>query len=343
MVSTLPDGTVIDADGVTVIDTREAEWERSDAFMRQSLRQVLARDQQGDAVITLRWLPAVRAVLGGHGHGGFHTAREHYFLLSGHAPQWDLEPGEPDELVVFRDGYFLDRRPGSIHASGSPPPQVGGKWLSWMVDGKDPYVGAREGASLTTESGGTAYGESPPPDPPAHQPADAFALSRPLVDIVDSRALDWEPHAHLIGASQRVLARRADGDPTIALTWIPPGSYPVSGTPYLARQEFREFMLVLAGELTVWERGASEQVRLREGFWVDRRPGSEWGLQPGEHTPSGCVFLRFAVRPTAVIIKDDEKNETWSRTTNPNSAGISPYADEEERQTLIARTRRDSV
>jgi hypothetical protein len=335
--SDLPDGTVIDAERVSVIDTREAEWERSDAFMPRSLRQVLARDQDGDPVITLRWLPA-GAGLGGRSHGGFHTAREHYFLLSGHAPQWDLEPGEPDELVVFRDGYFLDRQPGSLHASGSPPPQVGGKWLSWMVDGEDPYVGAREGAALTAETGGTAYHETSP-EAPAPQPAEAFPLARPLVNIVDSRALDWEPHPHLVGASQRVLAQRADGDPTIALTWIPPGAYPVTATPYLARQEFREFMLVIAGEMTVWECGGSEKVRLREGFWVDRRVGSEWGLQPGEHSPSGCMFLRFAVRPGTVIVKDDEKNSVWSRTTNPDSAGISPYADEDERQALIASTR----
>jgi hypothetical protein len=301
--------------------------------MPRSLRQVLARDADGDAVVTLRWLPAVRAALGGHGHGGFHTAREHYFLLSGHSPQWDLEPGSPDELVVFRDGYFLDRRPGSLHASGSPPPQVGGKWLSWMVAGADPYVGARESAALTRERGGTAYSDDPPA-PAVRQPADAFALARPLVDVIDSRALDWEPHAHLPGASQRVLARRHDGDPTIALTWIPPGSYPVSGVPYLARQDFREFILVLAGELTVWECGAREKVRLREGFWVDRRPGSEWGLQPGEHTPSGCVLLRFAVRPDARLIKDDEKNSIYSRTTNP-AGGMSPYADEAERQAVI--------
>jgi hypothetical protein len=161
----------------------------------------------------------------------------------------------------------MDRLEGSVHGGNSDAPrQACG--IGWMTHGDDPFVGSAESITLThTHEAPVGTDVAAGEDEGAASAAQdelavasgteaaaayvaALALDLPLVRIVRGRELLWEPHPCAPGVFERVLARRADGDPTVSLLWIPPGRFPAERLPLRISHDYREFSYVLEGELT---------------------------------------------------------------------------------------------
>jgi hypothetical protein len=70
-------------------------------------------------------------------HRHYHrTVREYGFTISGELPHWEYENAEQEdgELVVFREGYYMDRAPGSLHGlEPGPTSAVGCVVLMWRT------------------------------------------------------------------------------------------------------------------------------------------------------------------------------------------------------------------
>ncbi len=85
----------------------------------------------------------------------------------------------------------------------------------------------------------------------------------------------------------------------VFIHWLPAGGFPSVEPPHRHyHRSVREFAYVLSGELPHWEyangRGAAgEMVLFREGFFMDRRPGSIHGLEPGPVSSIGCTLLMW--------------------------------------------------
>jgi hypothetical protein len=225
-----------------------------------------------------------------------------------------------------------------------------------MTHTEDPFVGSRESAQLTRTHHLRAPTASSEPMPAldthytdaagakaAYQAATAFEL--PLVRIVRGRELAWERHPVLTGALERVLARRADGDPTVSLLRIPPGRFPLPVVPARISHEYREFTYVIEGELTEWSYdpdGRGKPIRLLPGYWVDRRPGSVHGYETGSASPTGCVVLRLRARADAGFVKERDKYAVWTRTLTDEPGSRARYATAQEHQAYLRERGRDA-
>jgi hypothetical protein len=346
-----PAGTVIARADVTVLDTREMPWEGTDWVLPRALQRVLSSDDDGDGVVYQRFLtawtpdPAISS-------SGYRLAHEQYLCLEGEFSHHERGvDGEDDELVVFREGVWMDRAPGSL-TSGVVDVPVGVKGLGWMVVEDDAYVGLRESASLVRD---LPHPQRAVVDPPPsggdraarHDPAAGIRLTTDFVRVVDSREMTWEDHPLLPGARLKALSRRADGDPTVAIVGIPAGPYPAAMLPWRGTNDFRELLYVLEGELHLRQYDGPDDdegipVVLREGFWVDRRPGSVFGFDAGECTPSGVTYLTFRLRDDATLVKERDKYVTWTRTLNAGTRSPSPVSTMDELRVLRGTRRTEA-
>jgi hypothetical protein len=327
-------GVVVDRPDLTILDTRDMPWENTDWFMPGSLRKVLSCDDTGEPVILARWLAARDSAPTTAPSFGFHLAPEYYFCVSGESVQLEWEPDVFEEAITFRDGFWLDRKAGSLHAGGPTTSPTGATWISWMLEDDGALVGAAESLALMDFE--PADARPIPIERTAQRSSQGVALDQPLVRIADTRALAWEPHPFFPGVVQKVLSYRADGDATVTFTWIPPGPFPARALPVRLAAPYRELSLVMSGDLRVIVDGAGEVV-LRDGFWIDRRPGSVLGFDEGSCSTGGCVLLQFRVGTDGRFIADAEKNERWSRALGTEAKGVVPAATDAERRELIAR------
>ena len=243
----------------------------------------------------MRWLPPAREADPTVTQGGYHIAREEYFCLGGEKPHNQKDPGAPIDEVVFREGWFLDRLPGSVH--GVPPvPKMptGVFWLGWMTVSDDPYVGVFESRELTDEvplPGPPVANPLPPVGEPRTepQPESAIRLDVPGVGgarVIKSRELEWEPHPLLPLAYQKVLVNTAAGQPAVTLWALPDGTYPAPELPYRVSHRYRDFSYVLEGDLRVWEFESpededGEEVKLLPGYSDRPAPGKHLRVQAG--------------------------------------------------------------
>lgn len=345
-------GVLLDRPDVTILDTRELEWESIGWFLPHAQRRILSRDEDGDPIIVSRWYPSDMPEF--PIEMSYHLADEYYMCLAGELPLWESELGEPDELVIFREGYWMHRLPGCVHGHGIPSLPVGVKSIAWMMDGA-PYVGVNESRGLTIEvpaSGERVVNDLPPIAEPRAEPQPESAYRRHRtgpggVAILKSREAEWEPHPYLPGTNIKVLDRAPDGDPTVTLLSLPAGRYPAPELPYRAANTFREFMYVLEGELTTWQYESTDDeegtsVLLKESCYLDRRPGSVYGYAAEDYSLTGAVVLHFRTREGAPFIKDADRHKVWTRliperdpapVTTPVTG--SPVGDEEHRQEVL--------
>src|SRR5438093_836303 len=127
-------------------------------------------------------------------HRVYHSAREFYFFLGGEFPHWEYEP---DDLVLFKEGYYMDRHPGTVHGTGIEGTPVGAKAIGWVVENQqDPFVTVQEAEELTTElpvPGERVANELPPVRRPADEPSgpEAIRVERPGVVVLRTRELAW--------------------------------------------------------------------------------------------------------------------------------------------------------
>ena len=113
-------GVVFSSDLVSILDTRELPWcipAEGEPFHGTGVKvKVLARDDEGSPLVQLLWIPPGTPSFspGGVRERHYHkTVREYVFTLEGELPFREYRELDGDgELVVYKQGYFLDRRPG---------------------------------------------------------------------------------------------------------------------------------------------------------------------------------------------------------------------------------------
>jgi len=130
-------GLVFDSPLAYILDTREMPWEDYDPQRPGTRkRKVLARNEAGEATVILYWIPAGPLMEQLPFRTYHKTVQEYYFVLSGELPHWEYaspDDGEAEgKMVVFKPGYFLERKPGSIHGvQAGPVPEIGCLLLHW--------------------------------------------------------------------------------------------------------------------------------------------------------------------------------------------------------------------
>jgi tellurite resistance-related uncharacterized protein len=129
-------------------------------------------------------------------------------------------------------------------------------------------------------------------------------LERPDLTILDTREMDWEDHLAHPGAKMKVLSRDDDGNPLVVLGWMPPGttSFNPDGVERHYHTKTREFLFLLSGELAMREYESTEdrqghRIVEKEGFYVDRRPGSWHGVDHTAPSTVGSTWLEWRDGP----------------------------------------------
>lgn len=295
-------GRIYERPGVRILDTRSIPWE-SFAGLTGAKVKVLSRDDAGRELVFLVWMPPgeLPGVCLPHRH--YHrTVREYSLIVSGELPHWEYKDTaqQRGDLVVFREGYFMERHPGSIHGLESGLTSANGCTILMWRDGVGNWVNEPEAEQETID---VAY-DDPPTDvsgPTTELAAQegGVVLERPDVTIRDTRAMPWEPFDGLRGGKVKVLARDAAGHASVFIVWMPPGHRDPAVLPHRHyHRTVREFAFMLSGELPHWEYTGAEQqhgelVIFREGFYMDRLPGSLHGSEPGVTSPTGCTLLMW--------------------------------------------------
>lgn len=297
-------GVVLDRPDLTILDTREMEWEPHPSGHANRYRKVLEHDAQGVPAVMVNYFPAdftLPDLPYRHHHS---TTHEYSFYLTGEFPSWEYESAEQQhgQVRVTKEGWFMHRWPGSIHGRepGLTTP-VGVQMLIWRSGG-----GTEMGdETFETETVEVPYARDWQPRPltdVATPGSDGTVIDRPDVRILDTRAMEWEPVAEWAGisglqrAKRKVLDRDADGAPAVTLVYMPPGAT----LPDLPHRHYHstvhEYALFLAGELPHWEYENAEQrkgdlVVFKPGYFMHRRPGSIHGLEAGPTSRVGALFL----------------------------------------------------
>jgi hypothetical protein len=290
-------GIVVDWADQRRLDTRAMHWEDLPGDPESKIK-VLSRDDRGNVRVCLLWSPPREAASGDSPtRRRIHTgARQLTLVLAGE--QAGLEyanadaPGEP---VVYREGFFIDRSPGSIYEVETST--VGSTSLIWRTD--DGNVPAETEAAV----GAATSPEGPRVASADHEPStadDGVVVDRDTLRVLDTRQMPWQGFAGLRRGKVKVLTSDEHGNPTAFMVWIPPGEV-VEGWALPHRhyhRSIREFSFMISGELPHWEYQNAEQqvgdlVIVRPMYFLDRSPGSIHGLEPGPTSPTGCILLQW--------------------------------------------------
>ena len=307
---------LIERPDLTLLDTREMPWEPFSGLAGGKVK-ILSRDQEGNATVMLVWLPPGELPGVALPHRHYHrTIREFSYVLSGELPHWEYADAEQQQgdIVVFREGFFMERLPGSIHGLEPGPTSEAGCLLLMWRDGVGNWLDEPQAAEETID---VPYGEGGERRPPATPPPSApgVVLAREDVTILDTRAMPWEPFAGCNGVQVKVLARDDAGEPRVTLVYMPPGLRPGARHARHYHRTVSEFALVLAGELPHWEYRDADQAQgdlvvFREGFYMDRRPGSIHGNECTVTSPTGCVLLMWRDGPGTWLDEPAAATET---------------------------------
>ena len=268
-------GIVYATTEATILDTREMPWERFAGITGGAVK-VLSRFPTGEPEVMLIWRPAgPTATLAKLPHRHRHPRiREQFFFLSGELPHWDYrsEDDTHGELLVFREGYYLDRRPGmGIHGlEEHPVSRTGAVILHWRTGtgnmGGEP--------NFDQESIAVPY-------PPGKIDINSTALSARSdgsgivyetdgVTAIDTREMAWQSFPNWGDAHIKVLSRFDDGEPEVTILHRPPDAARMAkGLPYRHyHPNIREVFFILSGELPHYDYQSREQ-RAGEGTLVE--------------------------------------------------------------------------
>lgn len=299
-------GVVIDRGGLRVLDTRELEWQEHGSVPGGRSKE-LSYDADGEPTISIVWYPAGRSQP--HFPGGiYHKAsREFAFFLGGELPHWEFGRADDagvlvesfQELVVFKAGFYMDRRPKTVHGLGPESSRVGCEVLTWRTAGGTFVSEDRVGEHtvlLRPDASESAKGDAARESRAIAAEAEGTVVGWDDLTILDTRAMRWRPHPQRVGTQQKVLSRDAEGQAIVSLAWLPPEPLH-AGPPVPFYHDFRELTLVLQGELRLREfaspsdRGG-ELLTAGEGYYLDRSPGSVHCLDV-EPSVTGCVLLTW--------------------------------------------------
>jgi len=285
-----------------ILDTRAMEWEPFTGIEGGAMK-VLARDAEGNEMVMLFNMPpgdgplkALPSMPYRHYHQSVH---EYNYFMAGELPHWDYRtPEDPvGELVMWTEGYYLDRRPGPTGIHGietTPTSPVGSMVLSWRT-GTGNFASEPD---FHEESREIAYpsSKSTVASVPLVAPADGSGLvySTDVVDILDTRAMEWEPMSELEGAFVKVLSRDA-GEIITMIVWMPLGTSALLTTDAgRAGTSFAENLFVLAGDLPHIAEGSDEVTYLPQGTYIERKNAPSGALRErstGVEPPLGCAVL----------------------------------------------------
>lgn len=307
-------GIVHEGGGLRLLDTRELPWEPH-MGIPGGLQKTLSRAADGTSLVQITWIPPGLSA-GGAPERHFHrTVHERGLVLFGDLPMREYlsEDDVHGRPVLFREGFFMDRRPGSVH--GVDPhltSQTGFVMLEWRT-GPGTFLwedGAERETQLLEASPDASDGPLAPEGAPPWVVVDSGGLT-----LLDTRAMPWEPLGGIPGASMKPLTRHADGWTETVILHLPPFPAP-GGEPH---RHFHRTALergyVLAGELAMREfasvaddRGV--RVRFHQHCYMDRAPGSVHGIDETHGTVPGFTFLEWRDRPGTYLAEPGMEAET---------------------------------
>ena len=312
-------------DKARIVDTRRMEW--ADPLPEEPLYgvpgakvKVLARFETGEPRVQMMYVPPGIDNLNPAGVAERHyhrTVREWVYILSGEMPFREYEYPEQKQgnLVTYRTGMFLDRRPGDASAHGLDPGNggtVGCVCLEWKTG---PGTALSEKGSdketvVVTEE--QVHAANAPDRPSTVRTAPGIHYQTDSVTIYDTLAMQWhvpgpgEPF-HGTGAKVKVLARSDEGWPMVQALWFPPGSTTMGHGGRPERHYHRtvhEWVFTLDGEMAVREYGhdevgPGERIDFRAGVFLDRRPGpgAFHGVDKSMPSPVGFHCLEWRTGP----------------------------------------------
>src|SRR5579871_4952623 len=139
-------------------------------------------------------------------------------------------------------------------------------------------------------------------------------LVRADLSLLDTREMPWEGCPGIPGGRQKVLSRDDAGEPSVQLTWIPAGLELGEPERHFHRT-VHERGLVLFGELPMREYRSPEDDRgrpvlFRQGFYMDRAPGSVHGIDPERSSSVGFVMLEWRTGPGTYLAEPRAADET---------------------------------
>jgi hypothetical protein len=297
--------------GVRWLDTRAMEWEPMPSLPGY-FQKVLVRAEDGEPSATLNYVPSNRMLADAayplpvrHMH---RSVRELTYLLEGEFKNCEYESPEQaaGDRIRKKKGYFMDRKPGSIHGREEAVASTGAVFINWREGGSGIWVGERDFDTVTVDVRyGDGAGFTPSADAP-HETGAACVRNRGGVTLVDTRELEWQPMAALPGYFEKVLVRDADGEPSVTLNYLPAGGKRSFGLPYRhLHRTVREFCFVLEGSYCSWEYESAEAkgdlVWKRAGYFMERQPGSIHGREAVEPaSATGAVLLNWRVGGSGV-------------------------------------------
>jgi hypothetical protein len=143
-------------------------------------------------------------------------------------------------------------------------------------------------------------------------------VDRPGVTILNTRAMEWDPHPSIGSSYLKVLSRNGAGEPILVLWYLPPG---VAGStlPMRGYHDYRECAYILEGELRHWEYddASSDEgalITFREGLFLDRLPNSLHGVEDESSSHTGCTILFMrSLDMTFIGDRDWRENHTTVR------------------------------
>jgi hypothetical protein len=342
-------GLIYQAHGLRVLDVNRIPWEATPIAPASKLRP-LSFDDDGDTIAVYRVMtrpvapvplpPPVAQI-------EFHAIRELYMCLEGEMTHREYaHPGAEPHTIMVRAGYWMDRKPGSIHGPGDPRARVGVGGIAFMCPDDDPLVGVREAPSLTHE---VAFASPrieqalPPVDVEEPRPVPELAIEddNRFATFLRTQELDWLAHPVLPGSSYKPLSWRRDGDATVALVSLPAGPYPVPLLPYRTRQAFRELIYVREGDLTLRHYADPDDEEgtpftVYAGCWIDRGPDAIVGFAPEDCSEAGAMFLQARFREGTLITKNREKQSRWTYQLNPEVSTAAPNATAADWEAVVA-------
>jgi hypothetical protein len=283
----------------TWIDTRAMDWERFPGLDVARVK-VLHEAQDGIPAIMIVWLPP--GDLGielPHRHQHV-TVHENSFVIGGDLPHAEFADPDSDdhEVVLFREGYFMDRRAGSIHGNDFIFSDAGCTILCW-ASGTGNWLHEPGAETETLEV--PFHGRFAPKqwsDSRSPQLGSGVVLDREGALILSTRDMAWEPLGTLEGARQRILVRDGEGEPTARIVFLPPGEEPVDALP--TSDGDWEFAYLIEGEIPVGD------TVVKAGGFMRRPAGGADGLTPSAASVTGAVLLQFRIGANTFPSAPDE-------------------------------------
>jgi len=270
-----------------VINTDKMPWEATSLWFKK----VLFLDNKTGSHFLLLYVPT--GWEGGANH--YHFWHEWAYILSGDLTNSDY--ASPDQkkgsLLQFREGYYLDRPPYSLHGAepGRLPTQIGSTLIIMEEGpGSDSRTVVRNSPFFLEKS----------------LDVDQWTTPR-IVDTI--RDMEWEDHATVEGLKIKPLTNDPGRGFRVTMKWLPRG-WTSDRAPEFARAFYygnsaRQFCYILDGSMSLQAYASpdkkAEQVEVSKNFYVERGPKCVVGLPDGVVTETGCVWIETTYANGATV------------------------------------------